>query len=143
MPLPNNLIQSCIFVIPCILGRLYPLVLLFLGMNSCNDQSTFAISFCACMTSFLSFASCYHSSIPKQSFKKAKNSFHLCSDNFKHLFTTALPLVVCAIQSSQNRFPFRSKDWHLVPSMNSFLMDLLGKSCSLCLFIHLDIIMCC
>ncbi len=61
----------------------------------------------------------------------------------KDLFITVLPFVVCAIYSSQNKFPFRSEDWHFVPSISPFLIDPLGKSCSLCLFIKFDIWICC
>ena len=53
-----------ILVIPCIFGILYSLEL-FLGGKCCNDQSTFAISSRACMTSFLLFASWNHSSIQR------------------------------------------------------------------------------
>ena len=42
--------------------------------------------------------------------KKSMNFFHLCSDNFKDLFISALSLVVLAIQSNWNRFPFLSED---------------------------------
>ncbi len=46
------------------------------------------------------------------------------------------------MQSSWNRFPFCSEDWHLVPSMRPFLIDPLGESLSLCLLMQLDISMC-
>ncbi len=65
------------------------------------------------------------------------------SDKHKDLFITQLPFVVCAINSSRNRFPFCSEDWHFILSISPFLIDPLGKSGSLCLFIKLDMWMCC
>ncbi len=142
-PLPNSFIYSCILVIPCIFGRLYPFVFVFFGKNCCNDWSTLAISGRALITSTLLFESWNHSSIQRYCFKNLMYCFHFVSEYLKDLFITWLPFVVCAIHSSRNKIPFRSKDWHFVPSIRPFLSDPHGKSCSLCLFIRFDIRICC
>ncbi len=109
----------------------------------CNDQSTFAICDCALITSSLLFESWNHSSIQRYSFKNSMYCFHFVSEKLKDLFVTQPPFVVCAIHSRRNKFPFRSEDCHFVPSISPFLIDPLGKSHSLCLFIKLDIWICC
>ncbi len=110
--------------------------------NFCKVLRTFDISPLDTLTLSLSLQLLNHSCIARYSFIKCKNFNHCRSLSCKAVFKTFLPLVLCAMHSNQNKFPFCSDDWHLVLSISLLRIEPWEKSRSLWHLIMLDTKMC-